>query len=143
MSKMGLHDPFGHLKHKLWPKERSGVKLSIWLFDSWPLKVGNRHGFLTCKWCVTYHWKALDMGDNFDLDITSIGGLHTKLWASKIAKVPILGILGLQLGSPMTKWHLDASFVAKHRDGGRWWLPPNLGRGQSCESMFARGSSMH
>jgi hypothetical protein len=22
---MGLHDPFGHLKHKLWPKERSGV----------------------------------------------------------------------------------------------------------------------
>jgi hypothetical protein len=29
MSKMGLHDPFGHLKHKLWPKERSGVKLAI------------------------------------------------------------------------------------------------------------------
>jgi hypothetical protein len=23
--------PFGHLKHKLWPKERSGVKLAIWL----------------------------------------------------------------------------------------------------------------
>jgi hypothetical protein len=21
MSKMGLHDPFGHLKRKLWPKE--------------------------------------------------------------------------------------------------------------------------
>jgi len=31
MSKMGLHDSFGHLKHKLWPKERSGVKLTIWL----------------------------------------------------------------------------------------------------------------
>jgi hypothetical protein len=30
MSKMGLHDPFGHLKHKLWPKERPGVKLVIW-----------------------------------------------------------------------------------------------------------------
>jgi hypothetical protein len=28
--KMGLHDPFGHLKHKLWPKERPGVKLAIW-----------------------------------------------------------------------------------------------------------------
>jgi hypothetical protein len=28
---MGLHDPFGHLKHKLWPKERLGVKLAIWL----------------------------------------------------------------------------------------------------------------
>ncbi len=27
--------------------------------------------------------------------------------------------------------------------GGRWWLPPNLGRDESYESMFARGSSMH
>jgi hypothetical protein len=31
MSKMGSHDPFGHLKHKLWPKERPRVKLAIWL----------------------------------------------------------------------------------------------------------------
>jgi hypothetical protein len=29
MSKMGLHDPFGHFKHKLWPKEGLGVKLVI------------------------------------------------------------------------------------------------------------------
>jgi hypothetical protein len=28
---MGLHDSFGHLKHKLWPKERPRVKLTIWL----------------------------------------------------------------------------------------------------------------
>jgi hypothetical protein len=28
-SKMGLHDPFGYLKHKLRPKERPGVKLPI------------------------------------------------------------------------------------------------------------------
>jgi len=28
MSKMGLHDPFGHFKHKLWPKEESGLKLT-------------------------------------------------------------------------------------------------------------------
>jgi hypothetical protein len=31
MSKMGSHFSFGHLKHKLWAKERSGVKLAIWL----------------------------------------------------------------------------------------------------------------
>jgi hypothetical protein len=29
MFKMGSHDPFGHFKHKLWPKERSGIKLAI------------------------------------------------------------------------------------------------------------------
>jgi hypothetical protein len=31
MSKMGLHDPFEHFKHKLWPKEGPKVKLAIWL----------------------------------------------------------------------------------------------------------------
>jgi hypothetical protein len=31
MFKMGSHYPFGHLKHKLWPKEKLGVKLAIWL----------------------------------------------------------------------------------------------------------------
>jgi hypothetical protein len=27
MFKMGLHDPFGYFKHKLWPKEGLGIKL--------------------------------------------------------------------------------------------------------------------
>jgi hypothetical protein len=31
MSKMGSHCPFGHPKHKLWLKERSRVKLAVWL----------------------------------------------------------------------------------------------------------------
>jgi len=30
MFKMGSHDLFWYLKHKLWPKEGLGVKLSIW-----------------------------------------------------------------------------------------------------------------
>jgi hypothetical protein len=38
-------------------------------------------------------------------------GLHTKLWVSKVAGIPILG---LQLGNPETKWHLGASPMAKH-----------------------------
>ncbi len=29
-----LHDPFGHLKHKLWSKEGLRVKLSIWLLTT-------------------------------------------------------------------------------------------------------------
>jgi len=29
MSKMGSHDPFKYLKHKLWPKEGLGIKLLI------------------------------------------------------------------------------------------------------------------
>ncbi len=34
MSKMCLHDPFEHLKHKLWSKEGSGIKLPIWLLTT-------------------------------------------------------------------------------------------------------------
>jgi hypothetical protein len=29
MFKMGLYDPFGHLKYKIWPKEKLGVKVPI------------------------------------------------------------------------------------------------------------------
>jgi hypothetical protein len=29
MLKMGLHEPFGHLQHELWQKERQGIKLAI------------------------------------------------------------------------------------------------------------------
>ncbi len=29
MYEMGLHDPFGYLEHKLWPKEGPKIKLSI------------------------------------------------------------------------------------------------------------------
>jgi hypothetical protein len=31
MSKMALHEPFGHLQHKLWAKEGPRVKLAVWL----------------------------------------------------------------------------------------------------------------
>jgi hypothetical protein len=99
MSKMGSHDPFGHLKHKLYPKEGPGIKQ----FDSRPLKVENRSNFLTHKSCATYHWKTFDESYNFALHFISIRGLHTKLWASKVAGVPTLGISGLPLGSPGTK----------------------------------------
>jgi len=50
-----------------------------------------------------YHWKVLDKGYNIFLDFNSIGGLHTKLWDSKVVEVPILGILKLSLWNPGTK----------------------------------------
>jgi hypothetical protein len=44
------------------------------------------------------------------------------------------------------KWHLGVTPVASHKKyykGGRRWLPPNSGRGDSCEFVYACGSSMH
>jgi len=82
---------------------------SNWQFDFWPLKVENHLNFLVCRCCATHYWKNLDNGYYFALDLISIGGLHAKLWGPKIAKVLVVGILGLPFGSPGslgTKWHL-------------------------------------
>ncbi len=59
--------------------------------------------------------KNLDKGYNFSLDLILIEGLHVKLWAPKVARVPTLGILGLPLGSPETKCHLDVGPMTNHR----------------------------
>jgi hypothetical protein len=108
---MGSYDPFGHLKHKLWKKGQD----SNWQFDSQPLKVGNRPDFLVCRWHVTYHWKYVDKGYNFVLDLISIRGLYTKLWGPKVARDPTLRISGLPFGSPGTKCHLDVGLMERHR----------------------------
>jgi len=68
-----------------------------------------------CRWRATYHWKALDEGYNFSLDLISIRGLHTKLWIPKVTGVPTLGISGLPFGSPGIKCHLDVGLVERHR----------------------------
>ncbi len=145
MSKMGLHDPFRHLKHKLWPKKRSEVKLAIWF----PTIKSQESPQFPCvqvayRWCATYQWKTFDEGHNSTSNLISIRGLHTKLWAHKIAGVPIMKISGLPLGNPRTKCHLDVGLVEKHKvyykgEGGGF--PPSLGRDEFCESKFACGSS--
>jgi hypothetical protein len=104
MFKMGSHDPFRYLKHKLWLKKKL---------------------------------KTLDKSYNFASDLTSIKGLHTKLWASKVTKVPILIISKLLLGIFKTKWHLGANPMAKHKIYYK-------GEGdESYGSVFARNSFMH
>jgi hypothetical protein len=113
--------------------QKKGRELN-WQFDSSPLKVRNRPDFLACRWRATYRWKALDEGYNFALDLISIKGLHTTLWAPKVAGVPSLGISGLPLGNLGTKCHLDVGLVERHKvyykgEGGGFpqvWAVMNL-----------------
>jgi hypothetical protein len=65
---------------------------SNWHFDSQPLKVKNRLNSLVWRCCATYRWKDIDQGYNFASNLISIRGLHTKLWAPKVARDPTLGI---------------------------------------------------
>jgi hypothetical protein len=110
MSKTGLHDPFGFVNISYGQKK--GQELN-WQFNSRALKVRIHHDFLACKWHDTYFWKDLDKGYNFSWNLISIKGLHSKLWASKVAKVLISR---LQLGSPRTKWHLGVGHVVRQRE---------------------------
>jgi hypothetical protein len=86
---------------------------------------------------VTYRWKALNEGYNLALDLTTIRGLHRKLCALKIVRVLVVAISKLPFGSPGTKKPFgcgpcgEAQSILK---GGRWWLPPSLGHGESCVS---------
>ncbi len=64
------------------------------IYKLW-LKVKNRPDLLVCRWCATYRWKAFDNGYNFSSKLISIRALYKKLWASKVAEIPIPGILGL------------------------------------------------
>ncbi len=88
---------------------------SSWQFDSRPLKVRNCLDSLVCRWCATYHWKALNKSYNFYLDLIAIRGLHATLWAPKVVGVPTMGILKFPLGSLGTKCHLDVGPMERYK----------------------------
>jgi hypothetical protein len=120
MSKMALHESFGHLQHKLWLKE--GPE-SNWQFDSWPLKVRNRPDPGVCRWSATDRWKVLKESYKFAWELIPIGGLSKKLWTPKVLGVQTGTISGLHFESPGKKCHSDASAVERHgeycmREGG-------------------------
>jgi hypothetical protein len=93
---------------------------SNYQFDSWPLKVRNRPDFLACRWHATYLWKDLDKGYNFALDLISIKGLHTKLWASKVTGVLGPNAIWMLVLWPDTKYTIRGKVVASPKSGP-WW----------------------
>ncbi len=114
MSKMGLHDPFGHFKHKLWPKEKSIINLAIWL----PTTKSRKSPWFLCVQVLCdipleSSWQGIQLCCRPHLDQRST---H-KVMRPQIAKDPTSGIsgLGFPLGSPRIKWHLGAGPMARHR----------------------------
>jgi len=102
---------------------------SNWQLDSQPLKVKNHPYFLVCRWRATHYWKVLDNSYNIVLNFISIEGLHTKLWAPKIVRIPTVGIsklpgqndiwvLVLRLG---TKYTIRGKVVASPKFES-WWV---------------------
>jgi hypothetical protein len=112
---------------------------SNWQFNSRPLKVGNRPNLGVCRGSATHHWKALKESYNFALDLVPIEGLSKELWPCEVPGVQS-GTISRQfrdstLGVPGQKPFRCGCGGVMQRIlyGGRWWLPPSLGHGESSE----------
>jgi hypothetical protein len=123
VEKMGSHEPFGHLQHKLCQKERPGVKLLVWLptIKSWEL---------TWPWCVQVEcdtslessWQGLELcfGPHCDWS-----------FAQKVMRPQSRGSLGCW--NFRTKNHLNVTLwrvaeytiwrkVVPSLEFGPWWV---------------------
>jgi hypothetical protein len=141
MLKMALYKPFGHLQHTLCMKKGPGVKLAIRL----PTTKSRES---TRPWCVQVDCNTLLESSQGDLQVCF--RLHPN-WR------PEQGVMSYQ--SPESpNWDNFRTPPWESREkvpfrcrcggvtqrilyGGRWWLPPNLGHGELCESKVARGLS--
>jgi len=112
MSKMGSHDPFGHLKHNLWPKERPRVKLTIWLPTTksrespWSTRVQ-----VTCEIFLERSWRGLQLFFKPHLNPR----FTRKVMGLQSHEVLVVRISRLPLGSPGTKCHFDVGLVERRR----------------------------
>jgi hypothetical protein len=132
---MGLHDSFGHLQHKLWPKERSWVKLTIWL----PTTESQESTWfpyvqVVCNMSLESSWRWLQLQFRTHPD---------RRFPQEVIVLQNCGAPGLGDESQDKKPFgcLSCKDVQSILYGARWWLPPSSGRGESCEFEVARDSS--
>jgi hypothetical protein len=110
MFKMGSHDWFEWLKHKLWAKERPKIKLSIWLSST----KSQKSPWLPCVQ-VACHISLESSRRGLQLCFRPHLNQRFahKVMGLQICGSPILRIS--KLGSFKTKWHLGVSPMARHK----------------------------
>jgi hypothetical protein len=138
---MGLHEPFGHLQQKLWQKERPGVKLAVWLPTSLCQESTQpRSVQVECDTPLESSQQELQVFLRPHPNLRS----EQKVMTPQNGKSPNRD----SFGTPPWESQDKKPFGCRcHKEvqrilyGGRWWLPPSPGRGESCESRVARGLS--
>jgi hypothetical protein len=133
---MALHEPFGYLQHKLWSKERPGVKLVVWFptTKSWE-STQSQCVQVECDTPSESSWRKLQVCARPHPDQRSE-----------------LGVMSSQSpGSPNRDNFKTPPWESQDKKpfgcrcfeetqrilyGGRWWLPPSPGRGESSESVL-------
>jgi hypothetical protein len=143
MFKLSSHDPFGYLKHKLWPKQRSRVKLTIWFLTTKSRKspectyvqVACHISLEICQRGLQLCFKS-HLNQRFEQKVMGLQNCENLNF--KNFETPKLGVSGQN-----DFWVLALWLSTENTIRGRWWLPPSLSHDESCESMFARGLSVH
>jgi len=112
MFKMSSHCSFGHLKHKLWPKEGSGVKLPVWLLTR-KSRESTRFNCLqrACDIPLESSRRGLQLCLRLHLDPRST---H-KIMGLQSRGSPNLGDFGTRTRESWTKSHLDVGPVERCR----------------------------
>jgi hypothetical protein len=140
---MASHEPFGHLQPKLWAKEGPGVKLAVWLptTKSWE-STSSRRLQKECDGELESSQRELQLWFR----------LHSN-WRSKPKDMSVQSPRSStrdSFGTPPWESREKVPFGCGSRGvtqrilyGGRWWLPPSPGRGESSESKVTRGLSQH
>jgi hypothetical protein len=134
LSKMASHEPFEHLQPKLWAKEGPGIKLAVWLpITKSRESTSSRRPLIKCDMALERFRGGLQLWFRPRPDrrlgwevmfVQSFGtptrdSFGTPPWESREKKS-----FGCSLGGE----------VQSILYGGRWWLPPSPGRGDSSVS---------
>jgi hypothetical protein len=111
---MGLHYPFGFLKHKLRPKQGLGIKLPIWLPTTKSRELPQLiYVQVVCHILLENSWWVLQLFFRPHLNRR----FSHKVMGFQSCKSPNFENFEnfrLQLGSHGLKWHLGSSPVARH-----------------------------
>ncbi len=146
---LGVIGKFLKRRYRKWPRighldiyspsygQKKGRE-SNWQFDSRPLKVGNRPLLDLRIESAIRRWKDLDEGYKFGRDLVAIRSGNRELWAPKVPGLHS-GQFRDNFGTPTWESREKEPFGCSLRGalqrilyGGRSWLLPSPGRGESC-----------
>jgi hypothetical protein len=128
---MGSHCPFGHLKHKLWPKEGPEVKLTVWLPTT---KSRESTQFLCVQMVYDIPLKSSRRGLQLCFRPYLNPRSACKIMAPQSHGSPNLGNFGTPTWESRDKKPFGCGPRGKIQSilqGGRWRLPPSPGHGES------------
>jgi hypothetical protein len=130
---MALHEPFGHLQHKLWLKEGAGVKLAVWLptSKSWES---------TRSQCVQVECDTSLKSSQGELQVRfrprPNRRLDREVMNAQSPMSPNRDNFGTPLWESRDKEPFECGWggvTQRILYGERWWLPPSPSRGESSE----------